>query len=192
MGMKILIAEDEESIAEAYRLALEFRGHEVTMAQDGAQCIERYTAVCSASENRDAPFDVAILDYRMPKMNGLDVAKEILKLRPNQRIIFASAYVRETVVESVKQLRMVVELLQKPFELDVLVDTVEDKSIYEELKKLNVDIKRIKNWKPTHTQVRDLLDGLLRLRDPKVDFRTILSANNRTASTSGMSNNARR
>jgi CheY-like chemotaxis protein len=51
----------------------------------------------------------------MPGMNGMDVAKEILEVSPHQRIIFASAYVEETLEESVKQLKQVVELMQKPF-----------------------------------------------------------------------------
>ena len=41
------------------------------------------------------PFDAVILDYRMPRKDGLEVAKEILELNPRQRIIFASAYVKK-------------------------------------------------------------------------------------------------
>jgi hypothetical protein len=51
----------------------------------------------------------------------MEVAKEILTVNPHQRIIFVSAYVKETLEESVKQLRQAVELMQKPFEPDVLV-----------------------------------------------------------------------
>lgn len=65
---------------------------------------------CTLSHIIQQPFDVVVLDYRMPKKDGLQVAKEILKLNPKQRIIFASAYVKETLVESVKQLNQVVEL----------------------------------------------------------------------------------
>ena len=80
--MKIIIAEDNVTIALQYQKILEARGHEVTLTKDGKQCMERYIAVCNASENHDAPFDAAILDYRMPEKDGLEAAKEILQLRP--------------------------------------------------------------------------------------------------------------
>jgi response regulator RpfG family c-di-GMP phosphodiesterase len=96
-------------------------------------------------------------------MCGMQVAQHILAANPQQRIIFASAYVNEPLVESVKELKQIVELLQKPFELDTLVDVLEDKGIYEELERLNVRIKNIKSLNPTHEQVRDLLEGLRKL-----------------------------
>ena len=109
-------------------------------------------------------YDVVILDYKMPGMNGMDVAKEILAVNPHQRIIFASAYVKETLQESVKQLKQIVELMQKPFTLSQLVDTVEDKEVYEELKNLNVDVNRIRAAEPTHKVVIDLLERLRRIQ----------------------------
>lgn len=179
--MKILIAEDEENISALYRIALESRGHTVTCTIDGMECVNTYKTAnsetlknTSAAENSfPCPYDVVILDYRMPRMDGMDAAKNILKLQPKQRIVFASAFVQETLVESINELDQVVELLQKPFEIDVLVDTVEDKSIYQGLEKLNVNIKHLQDWNPTHSQIRDLLDGLLRLRKPSFDFETI-------------------
>jgi CheY-like chemotaxis protein len=109
-------------------------------------------------------YDVVILDYKMPGMNGMDVAKEILGVNPHQRIIFASAYVRETLQESVKQLKQVVELMQKPFSLSQLVDAVEDKEVYEELKSLNVDVNRIRAAEPSHQVVIDLLERLKKIQ----------------------------
>jgi two-component system, chemotaxis family, chemotaxis protein CheY len=109
-------------------------------------------------------YDVVILDYKMPGMNGMDVAKEILAVNLHQRIIFASAYVKETLQESVKQLKQIVELMQKPFTLSQLVDTVEDKEVYEELKSLNVDVNRIRAAEPTHELVIDLLERLRRIQ----------------------------
>ena len=57
----------------------------------------------------------------MPQINGLDVAKEIFSINPHQRIIFASAYVKENLEESVKCLNKIVELIQKPFTIDKLI-----------------------------------------------------------------------
>ena len=71
----------------------------------------------------------------------MEVAKEILEINPDQRIIFASAYVKETLENSVKQLKRVVELLQKPFEIQAFIDTIEDRQVYEELKKIMINIR---------------------------------------------------
>ena len=111
-----------------------------------------------------SPYDVVILDYSMPGMNGMEVAKEILNAEPNQRIIFASAYVKETLEKSVKELKQVVELMQKPFTLKQLTDTVEDTLGFEELKKLNVDVERIKRADLSHAQIFDLLAKLRRIQ----------------------------
>ena len=110
------------------------------------------------------PYDVVILDYSMPGMNGMKVAKEILNADPNQRIIFASAYVRDTLEHSVKALKQVMELMQKPFTLKQLTDTVEDTLAFDELKGLNLDVDRIRGANLTHAQIFDLLDRLRRIQ----------------------------
>jgi DNA-binding NtrC family response regulator len=111
-------------------------------------------------------FDVLILDYRMPKKDGLQTAKEILDINPEQRIIFASAYVQETLEESVKELKRVVELMQKPFSMSALVDTVENKEAYEGLKTLMIAAKNIKDpdSPPSNDQIKDLFEGLRKVQ----------------------------
>lgn len=113
------------------------------------------------------PFDAVVLDYRMPKKDGLEVAKEILALNPSQRIIFASAYVKETLKESVKELRQVVELMQKPFVPAALVDVLEDTDAYPELKKLFVNVRKMREIdfeNPTPDQIRDIFEGLKKIQ----------------------------
>lgn len=169
--MKILIAEDEPDIAMQYELALKDRKHEVVVTHDGEQCLEAFYQELEKHEParnqrmmKKPPFDAVILDYRMPKKDGMEVAKEILAIEPKQRVLFASAYVLETLVDSVKNLQQVVELIQKPFELDPFVDLIEDKGIYAELEQLNVNAKEIQDLNPTHQQVQDLLEGLKKLQ----------------------------
>lgn len=175
--MKILIAEDQADIGELYKDVLGSRGHEIKLTINGRDCLDTYHAGLSTiSDKSKTPFDVAIIDYSMPIMDGLQAAKEILKLRPDQRIIFASAHVEDTLVEAVKSLKMVVELLQKPFSIDVLVNTVEDTNLYEQLSRLNVDIKRLRGWNPDHIQLAALTEELTRLRNGKSDFKKILNA----------------
>ena len=117
-------------------------------------------------QSRHPPFDAVVLDYRMPKKNGLEVAKEILKLYPEQRIIFASAYIKESLEDSIKELDQIVELMQKPFEPDALVDTIEDREISGGLEKLMINLRMIKeqNSEPTLDQMRNLLEGLRKIQ----------------------------
>ena len=169
--MNILIAEDERDIALLYKEALEARKHKVTITLNGEDCLKIYNDEMQkralntisnhayySSLSNDPPFDIVILDYLMPQINGLEVAKEILSINPHQRIIFASAYVKETLEESVKCLHKIVELIQKPFTIDKLINTLEDKEIFAELQKLNIDIDMVKAVNPTHEQIMDLLE----------------------------------
>jgi len=164
--MNVLVAEDEKDISTLYKVALEERGHRVTITNNGSECLRVYNKeLQDIPLNTDPskhiqPFDAVVLDYKMPKINGMQVAKEILAVNPHQRIIFASAYVKETLMDSLQQLNQIVELLQKPFGPDVLADTIEDKEIYLELKKLDVNIDDIKAAGLRHEQLRDILDIL--------------------------------
>lgn len=163
--MRILVADDEPDLLSQYTTVLEGRGHRVVAVSDGRACVRTYLQ--QYESNPEEIFDVVVLDYSMPKMNGLEVAKEILIINPSQRIIFASAYVKDTLVDSIKNLRQITELLQKPFKLQDLVDAVEDKTIYDELAKLNVNVQNLKDLNPTHAQIRDYLDVLRKLQKAK-------------------------
>jgi len=169
--MKILIAEDEADLLSQYKEILEKNNHEVITTTNGEECLlayrkayEKWFKEKDDDSSPDSPFDALILDYQMPKKNGLEAAKEIISIVPKQRIIFASAYVENTLKESIKNLKKIVELMQKPFELKALVDTIEDKEIYYELEKLNVNIQNLKELDPTHAQVRDYLDALKKIQ----------------------------
>jgi CheY-like chemotaxis protein len=165
-------------------MTLADRGHEVILTSDGEECLNVYRQKLQEQQQQkkqqqghqdddnnnvvvySSYFDVVILDYRMPKKDGLQVAKEILDMNPEQRIIFASAYVQETLVESVKELKRVVELMQKPFSMSALVDTVENKEAYEGLKTLMATAKDIIKdiESPSSDQIRVLFEGLRKVQ----------------------------
>ena len=161
--MKILIVEDEIDLLEEYKIFLEKNNHIVLMESDGEAGLKTYFS--NVEENSDSqPFDIVILDYQLPGKNGLEIASEILEKCPKQRILFASAYVEDTLRESIKTLKQVVELLQKPFSLQNLLSVIEDTSVYEELEKLNVDIKNLKDIEPTHAQITTYLELMKKLQ----------------------------
>jgi CheY-like chemotaxis protein len=145
VNMKILIAEDNRDIALVYRVGLQNRNHHVVITDNGEDCLTIYreelknfiSRMGSLDKDKQHVFDVVILDYKMPRMNGIEVAKEIIRINPKQRIIIVSAYVKETFLHSVKELGHHVELVQKPFNIDTLIDRIESKQHHYELKGLN-------------------------------------------------------
>lgn len=161
MSLKILVAEDEPNIAKVYKISFEERGHEVIVTYNGVECLAEYGRHLEETRGHNvAPFDVVLLDYRMPKKDGMEVAREILALVPKQRIIFVSAYVLETLQDAVKTLSKVVEMMQKPFEIDDLVSLVEDTRIWEGLEQLNVNVGELRKMNATHDQLLGLYHGL--------------------------------
>jgi len=67
---KVLIVEDDEAMATALRDGFAYEGFEVSLARDGAAGLRM------AGESRP---DLIILDVMLPKMNGLDVCRQIRK-----------------------------------------------------------------------------------------------------------------
>jgi CheY-like chemotaxis protein len=190
-NMKILIADDDKDTALSYKRILERRGHQVLVTDTGEECLiayhEEFKKVTSERGPTEhiQPYDAVVVDYKMPQIDGIQVAKEILAVNKYQRIIFASAYVKETLLDSVKQLNRSVELLQKPFGQDTLVYTIEMKEIYSELQGLVylqiVDLlevfkqlaernylgEELENVELRHEEIRNLLDYLGRQQNKK-------------------------
>jgi CheY-like chemotaxis protein len=85
MKTRILVADDEPSTAEMLALILGFTGYEVTRAYDGAQALRLA---------REVKPDVLLLDVRMPKLYGLEVARRLKsdpELADKVVVLFSSA-----------------------------------------------------------------------------------------------------
>jgi response regulator RpfG family c-di-GMP phosphodiesterase len=106
------------------------------------------------------PYDAVILDYRMPDRNGLEVAKEIIMNNCHQRIIFASAYVGDTFSKSIKKLKIPVEILEKPVSNKVLVDTIEHRKVYQQLRNRHINPKAFRKASLSHEQLKTISDIL--------------------------------
>ena len=127
MSLNVLIAEDNQYTALQYNRILEKYGHKVVITKNGEDCLRQYEHEKKKSEYKmlgESPFDVVVLDQSMPKKTGKEVADEILKKTPNQRIIFASAYALGTQNEVSEDFKDNVEFLQKPFSLTKFVKQI--------------------------------------------------------------------
>ncbi|MGQ0561555.1 MAG: response regulator [Gemmatimonadota bacterium] len=85
MKTRVLVADDEPSTAEMLALMLGFTGYDVTRAYDGAEALELARTVDP---------DVLLLDVRMPKLQGTDVARRVKadpKLAGKIVVLFSSA-----------------------------------------------------------------------------------------------------
>ncbi len=115
--MHILVCEDDEDAAQLYKAALEASSHKVFLTFDGHDCLKLF---------KERIYDLLILDYKLPSIDGLQVARQIISTKPQQRIIFASAFANEAIANSIKALKNDIQLLVKPFEPDFLAQIVED------------------------------------------------------------------
>ena len=129
MGLKILIAEDYQDLVDSYRGLLEGRGHEVMTTPNGVGCSTIFKQYTVKSGQIVKPyFDIVILDQKMPFMDGVETAKEILFLNPKQKIVFITAS-PETVFQKLPQLSGNVLVMKKPFTVQELFAAVENFSI---------------------------------------------------------------
>ncbi len=133
MPFNILVAEDNVFTAKQYKIALEKKGHQVTVTNDGTECLDLYNDEAKYTElfKKDShpPYDVVLLDQNMPRKSGIDTAKEIFKISRNQRIIFLTAY-GQNILQKVSDLKDdTIQIIQKPFSLEFLTKKIEGRMI---------------------------------------------------------------
>jgi len=84
--MRILIVEDEKTISEVVSAYLKKEGYETDLASNGLQALELFNEY----RNKNAPYDLIILDLMLPRLSGEEVCKQI-RLNSNVPIIMLTA-----------------------------------------------------------------------------------------------------
>ncbi|HYL67504.1 MAG TPA: response regulator [Nitrosopumilaceae archaeon] len=81
--LKVLIVDDESDIANSIKKFLEGRGFQTDTYIDPQKALEDF---------KPNFYDLIILDIRMPKMNGFQLYRELMKKDDNSNIFFLTAY----------------------------------------------------------------------------------------------------
>jgi DNA-binding NtrC family response regulator len=112
----ILIVDDDEAVRRSYLAALSATDCETAVAADGEQAL---------SAMRRHPYDVVLLDLRMPGMDGLSVLRRMKQSWPESEVVIITGYPS---VESAKEaVRLgAADYLSKPVGPDEIVITARD------------------------------------------------------------------
>lgn len=133
MSVKILYAEDDETLAYLTKDNLEQGNYEVTHCTDGLSCFELF---------KKQAYDLCIFDIMLPKMDGFELTSKIRELNSEVPIFFLSSKILKE--DRIKGLRVGADdYLVKPFSIEELLlkieiflnrfrkNTLEDKTFYE-------------------------------------------------------------
>ncbi len=128
-----MIVDDEESIREWLSIALKKEGYEIKCAENGEQALELY---------KKDRFDAIITDIRMPKLDGLELLKEIKGLNPSANIIMTTAFgSMESAIEALRG--GAADYITKPFKIEEVKLRLEKIMESERLKRENIYLKAV-------------------------------------------------
>jgi CheY-like chemotaxis protein len=111
---RILIVDDEESIADFMQELLEYEGFSVVIAGSAEQALNIFNS------DPDA-FDLVITDQTMPKMTGVELARQLLQRRPGLPVILYTGY-SEELTEEIVTAAGIRGLLRKPVDIERLFE----------------------------------------------------------------------
>ncbi len=111
----LLIADDDSQFRERLARALRQRGFTVTTASTGAE------AIAQASE---IELDAALLDLRMPELDGLPCLAKLLELHPHARVIILTGY--GSIATAIEAVRLgACDYLTKPTDITRILDVLQ-------------------------------------------------------------------
>ena len=111
---RVLVVDDNRDLGKLTLEILKERGFRVNIAFDGVSALARI---------KQEPYDLMILDYRLPGISGLTVLEKTQQIRPNLKTIMISAFGSDSTKARAKELGAYA-FIDKPFNIDGLVKVV--------------------------------------------------------------------
>ncbi len=112
--VRILLAEDDDSMREYLARALEKTGYTVTACESGIVALEHL---------QKEGFDLLLTDIVMPELDGIELAQRAGALHPNMRVMFITGFAAVTLQNGA--MPPDAKVLSKPFHLRDLVCEVD-------------------------------------------------------------------
>ena len=116
MPKSVLIVDDEKLLVRTLSSALKEAGYKITVAGSAEQAEKHVFG--------DPPFDLIILDNRLPRESGIEVVKRVRERSVKSKLILMTAYETPEVEAEAKRLR-VDRYLRKPFDLTALLEEIQ-------------------------------------------------------------------
>lgn len=111
--VRILIADDEEGIRESLNLILG-EAYDLVFATDGEETLAKLT---------QEPFELVLLDIKMPKLDGLEVLRRLQGTGINTAVLVLTAYQSVELAKEAVKLGAL-DYLPKPFEREQILNAV--------------------------------------------------------------------
>jgi PAS domain S-box-containing protein len=115
-GETILFVDDEENQLHLMRRFLESEGYKVSAAKDGAEAVEIFL------KNKDT-IDLAVLDVRLPKLNGWEAFQRMREVRPEIRAVFATGLLSPEMEAEITKGKLG-GIILKPYKLEVVLQKI--------------------------------------------------------------------
>ncbi|MGC4095443.1 MAG: ATP-binding protein [Polyangiaceae bacterium] len=116
-GQRLLLVDDEQQLASSVALVMERLGYRVTAFSDPEAALRCF----EASPN---DFDLLLTDLTMPRLNGIELARRVLGLRPGLPVILLSGFSGKWTPERVAA-EGIHEIIEKPVTMAALASAVE-------------------------------------------------------------------
>ena len=117
-GQRILIVDDEKAILGFMRAWLSRAGYEIQTFDDSRQALAYF-------RQNPQQVDLMITDQTMPAMTGVELAAEILELRPELPVILCSGY-SEQIDEEVAAAVGIRSFVNKPYDRGPMLATIHE------------------------------------------------------------------
>jgi two-component system nitrogen regulation response regulator GlnG len=112
---RIIVADDEESMRWVLSKALKRKGFSVDLARDGKEALSLINS---------NPYDLAILDIKMPGLSGLELLDKVREMKSDLLVVIMTAEASmKNAIEAMK--RGAYDYITKPFDLDVIDAIIE-------------------------------------------------------------------